>query len=122
MPDKVEEVEALVLQTLHDLAASGFDADAVEASLNTVEFSMREFNTGSFPRGLSLMLAVMPRWLYGNGAPTDGLKFEAPLASLKQRLQAGEKVFEEMLLRMLVDNPHRNTVTFHPSSSPSSNP
>ena len=34
-----------------------------QASMNTVEFSLREFNTGGFPKGLSLMLAVMPNWL-----------------------------------------------------------
>ena len=38
------------------------------------------------------MLAVMPRWLYGNGSPVDALRFEAPLASLKKRLASGEKV------------------------------
>jgi hypothetical protein len=36
-----------------------------------VEFSLREFNTGGFPKGLSLMLAVMPNWLYERGAPTN---------------------------------------------------
>ncbi|KAM0862557.1 hypothetical protein ACQ4PT_045202 [Festuca glaucescens] len=38
----------------------GFAAKAVEASMNTIEFSLRENNTGSFPRGLSLMLRSMP--------------------------------------------------------------
>ena len=67
--------------------------------MNTVEFSLREFNTGGFPRGLSVMLAVMPRWLYGRGSPTDALRFEEPLTKLKARLDAGEKVFEELLER-----------------------
>ena len=37
----------------------------VEASLNTIEFQLREFNTGSFPRGLSFMLGAMSQWIYG---------------------------------------------------------
>merc|ERR1719424_2164180 len=48
-PEDVPKVEALAVSTL-------FEADAIEASLNTIEFSLREFNTGGFPRGLSLML------------------------------------------------------------------
>merc|ERR1719247_2137392 len=68
--DDVAKVEALATQTLAAVAAAGFDADAIDASLNTVEFGLREFNTGGFPKGLSVMLAVIPRWLYGrDGTP-----------------------------------------------------
>lgn len=54
--DNVQKVEELIMDTLKKLAEEGFDNDAVEASMNTIEFSLRENNTGSFPRGLSLML------------------------------------------------------------------
>jgi len=54
--DNVQKVEELVMNTLRKLADEGFDTDAVEASMNTIEFSLRENNTGSSPRGLSLML------------------------------------------------------------------
>ena len=76
----------LALVDAQKAVADGFEADAIEASLNTIEFSMREFNTGGFPKGLSIMLAVMPRWLYGRGTPADALRFEKPLAALKERL------------------------------------
>jgi hypothetical protein len=33
--------------------------------VNTIEFSLRENNTGSFPRGLSLMLRAVGAWIYG---------------------------------------------------------
>lgn len=52
----IPKVEELIMNTLKKLADEGFDTDAVEASMNTIEFSLRENNTGSFPRGLSLML------------------------------------------------------------------
>ena len=48
--DDVPKVEALVVDTLSQLASEGFAADDLEASLNTIEFSLREFNTGSFPK------------------------------------------------------------------------
>ncbi|CAM9424614.1 unnamed protein product, partial [Phaeothamnion confervicola] len=58
-PADVSKVEALVLATLQKCVAEGFEADAIESSVNSIEFSLREFNTGSFPRGLSFMLSAM---------------------------------------------------------------
>jgi Zn-dependent M16 (insulinase) family peptidase len=60
----VDAVEALVLDKLAELAKSGFSEGAVEAAINTTEFALRENNTGSFPRGLSLMLRSMGAWIY----------------------------------------------------------
>ena len=48
--DNVPKVEALVLETLEKIAEEGFDQVAIDASINCVEFNLREFNTGSFPR------------------------------------------------------------------------
>ncbi|KAG8072488.1 hypothetical protein GUJ93_ZPchr0006g43322 [Zizania palustris] len=59
--DNIQKVEELVMQTLKNLAEEGFAPEAVEASMNTIEFSLRENNTGSFPRGLSLMLRSIVR-------------------------------------------------------------
>jgi len=106
-----------VMKTLAQAATEGFEPDAIEASLNTMEFGLREFNTGGFPRGLSLMLAVMPRWLYENGAPTDALRFEAPLSTLKARLAKGEKVFEDILRKRIVQNGHLATVEMVPDTT-----
>lgn len=54
--EDISKVEELVMNTLASLAKDGFTTEALEASMNTIEFSLRENNTGSFPRGLSLML------------------------------------------------------------------
>lgn len=63
-PSNVDAVEKLILDKLAELAKSGFSEGAVEAAINTIEFSLRENNTGSFPRGLSLMLRAMGAWIY----------------------------------------------------------
>ena len=57
-----------MLDTLRACASGGFPADQVEASMNTVEFRLREFNTGGFPRGLSFMLGAMSEWLFDRDA------------------------------------------------------
>ena len=57
----------------------------VEASLNTVEFRLRENNFGSFPRGIAAMLRSLKTWLYDRD-PLAPLAFEAPLRTLKNRI------------------------------------
>jgi Zn-dependent M16 (insulinase) family peptidase len=108
-----DKVEALILDTLAELAEKGIDPDMVEAAVNTIEFRLRENNTGSFPRGLSLMLRSLVTWLY-DGDPIAPLAFEAPLSSIKGHLEAGEPYFEDLTRRYLVENPHRTTVLLQP--------
>jgi Zn-dependent M16 (insulinase) family peptidase len=114
-PEDIERVEPLVLDTLERLARDGIDPQTIEASLNTVEFQLRENNTGSYPRGLSLMLRALDTWLYG-GDPLEPLAFAAPLAALKARLQAQPRTFEELIRRLLLENPHRSTVLLRPDA------
>jgi len=106
-------VERLILDTLNTLAHEGIDPDMVAASMNTVEFDLRENNTGRFPRGIALAYRALATWLYG-GDPFVPLQFEAPLAALKARLAAGERYFESLIARYLLDNPHRVTVLLRP--------
>ncbi len=109
-------VERLILETLERLAREGIDPDTVTASLNTVEFQLRELNTGRFPRGLALMLSALETWLYG-GDPFEGLRIDAPLQALKTRLAQGEAYFERLLREYLVENPHRSTVILEPDAA-----
>jgi hypothetical protein len=106
-------VEPLVIETLAQLARDGIDPATVAASLNTVEFSLRENNTGSYPRGLSLMTRALTTWLYG-GDPLEPIAFEAPLAAIKARLARGERYFEGLIKRFYMHNPHRVTIVLQP--------
>jgi hypothetical protein len=116
-PENVNAVEELVVETLRKVAKEGFADDAVAASMNTIEFQLREFNTGSFPKGLSLMLGSMSKWIYDRD-PTEALKFEEPLAELKASIAAGgSRVFKEMIREFLLENSHRTTVEMFPSKS-----
>jgi len=111
-----DRIEALILDTLRQLATDGIDRQTVEASLNTVEFSLRERNTGSFPRGLALMLHALTYWLHDRD-PLAPLAFEAPLARIKERLAGGERYFENLIERHLVANPHRTTTIVTPDGT-----
>jgi Zn-dependent M16 (insulinase) family peptidase len=110
-----DKVEALIDDTLRRLAENGIDPQTVEASLNTFEFRLRENNTGSFPRGLSLMLRALTTWLY-DGDPLAPLTFEAPLEAIKARVAAQERFFEGMIRQHLLQNRHRATVILAPDA------
>ncbi|KAL5705783.1 Homeobox protein PKNOX1 [Ranunculus cassubicifolius] len=113
--DDIPKVEELIMTTLQKLAEEGFDAEAVEASMNTIEFSLRENNTGSFPRGLSLMLRSMGKWIYDMD-PFEPLRYEKPLSSLKARIDAeGSKaVFSPLIHKFILNNSHLVTVEMQP--------
>ena len=112
-PSGAEKVEALVLETLRTLANKGIDRMTVEASLNTIEFQLRENNFGSFPRGIAAMLRSLKSWLYDRD-PLAPLAFDAPLRSLKARIAGGEAYFENLIAHNLLDNPHRTALTLRP--------
>ncbi|KAK9691159.1 hypothetical protein RND81_09G179900 [Saponaria officinalis] len=113
--DDIHKVEELVTTTLKKLTEEGFDSDAIEASMNTIEFSLRENNTGSFPRGLSLMLRSIGKWIYDKD-PFEPLRWEEPLMKLKTRIsQEGSKaVFSPLIEKYILNNPHRVTVEMQP--------
>lgn len=109
-------VEAVVRETLATLARDGIPGDLVEASLNSVEFRLRERNSGRFPRGLAYMLQALTFWLHA-ADPLAPLAFEALLKSLKSRLAEGGRVFEELIRGDLLDNPHHSILLLTPDPS-----
>jgi len=111
--EKVPDVEEVILDTLRSCAEQGFDPRTVEAAVNSVEFDLRENNTGSLPRGLVLMIRALSTWLYDED-PTLLWAFEGPLQAIKTRLESGEPVFENMVREYLLDNPHQSTVILSP--------
>lgn len=111
--EDADRIKALILQTLTALAQEGIDPHTVEAALNTIEFRLRENNTGNFPRGLLLMLRSLTTWLY-DADPLILLAFEAPLAAIKTRLAADEPYLEDTIRQCLLQNPHRTTLILQP--------
>ena len=110
-----DDVETLILETLKELATGGIDPKAVEAAFNTIEFGLRENNTGSYPRGLVLMLRAMTTWLY-DGDPLVLLSFESILSEIKDRIASTKRFFETLIRECFLENPHRATVIIHPDT------
>jgi Zn-dependent M16 (insulinase) family peptidase len=111
LPENLTKVEEIIHQTLADLAQDGIDPETVAASLNTIEFRLREQNTGRFPRGLALMLNALIPWLY-DANPLDGMAFEAEFNAIKARQHSG--YFESLIRQHLLHNPHCTTLHLLP--------
>lgn len=112
-PADADKVETLVLATLAGLVETGIAPLTLDAALNTVEFYLRENNTGSSPRGVVILFRALETWLYG-GDPLAQLALDAPLAAIKTRVATGERYFEGLIARYFVSNPHRVTVLLRP--------
>jgi Zn-dependent M16 (insulinase) family peptidase len=111
--EDVERVEKLILDTLQGLASDGIEDEMVAAALNTIEFRLRENNTGSFPRGIALMLRSLTTWLYG-GDPLAPLAFEGTLQAIKDELQRNASYLQSLIEEYLLANPHRATLILQP--------
>ena len=110
------KVEPLILATLAQLADEGIDPAMIAAAVNTIEFRLRENNTGRAPRGLGLLMRALSTWLHGRD-PLTPLAFEAPLAAFKAALAADPTTLSGLIRRYLLDNPHRVTVILEPDAA-----
>lgn len=112
----VSKVEDMILKTLEEVAAKGFEHESVEAAVNKIEFMNREMNTGGVPRGLSLMFSAVSNWNYGKD-PFEGLRFAAPLMSLREKLVIQRQpMLEDLVRRKLLRNNHRLLVVSKPDA------
>ena len=59
------------------------------------------------------MLRALQSWLHGRD-PLGPLAFERPLAAIKARIATGERCFESLLDRHLVNNRHRTVLVLEP--------
>lgn len=114
--ESVQDVEVLIMDTLHMIYEDGVPAEAIEAAVNSVEFELREKNSGRFPVGLAVMLSSLTTWLYG-GDPLALLAYEKPLSKIKNQLAAKERVFENLIKKYFLDNCHRSTVVLVPDQN-----
>lgn len=113
-PESASKVEELIFQTLKELSTN-IPSSAIDAAVNSIEFELRENNSGQFPRGLSAMLRSLTTWLY-DADPLAPLRWEKPLTDIKRSLSNGEKIFEKAIKDWLLENNHRSTVILIPDA------
>lgn len=110
--ENLKKVDALVLRTITKLMDDGIDENAISSALNTIEFRLRENNSGSTPKGLVFMMRLLPLWFL-NDDPFSALKFEAPLASIRGK----KNYFKDLLKRFFLNNEEKLSITAVPDSA-----
>jgi hypothetical protein len=108
-----KKIEGLILDTLESLVRDGIDPDMIASAMNTTEFRLRENNTGSFPRGIALMLRALTTWLHDDD-PYKLLGFEDTLKAIKAKLANDHRYFEKLIQAHLLENQHRTTLRLKP--------
>ncbi len=112
-PADTARMEALIMDTLERVVREGFHPELVEAAVNTIEFQLRENNTGGYPRGLAMMLSAVTLWRYG-GDPVAGIAFESTLAEVKRRIANQPDFWADMIREHLLANRHHSLVVLEP--------
>ena len=109
--DKQADLQRIVESTLQELCDKGLDKELLEASLNSIEFALRESDFGGRPIGLAYIIRMMDNWLYDND-PLELLHYEEELANIRKGL-AGT-YFEDLIRHSILNNNHKVLVSIYP--------
>jgi presequence protease len=115
-PDKAQQVEMLILDTLRHLVTSGFDRELIEGMLHQVEFHGKEIVRTSYPYGIVLMGRVFHTWLY-DGDPLVSLNFPGIIEKIRAHWEANPALFQEIVQKWFLDNPHRLLAILEPDQA-----
>ena len=109
-PDKKEEFEKVVFDTLNKIIKEGIDKQLIEASINVVEYDLRE--ASNFPtKGIVYNMLSLDSWLY-DGDPLAHIQYEKPLKEIKSKIDEG--FFEKFIEEKIINNPHSSLVIVNP--------
>jgi Zn-dependent M16 (insulinase) family peptidase len=114
-PDRRGEIWDAVAKVIDQQIRDGIDRDELFATLNSYEFSSREKDFGSTPKGLVYGLSTFDSWLYG-GDPAAPLREEEHFRVLRARINDGSGYFENLLKEVFVDCRHVARVCLVPSA------
>lgn len=109
--DKKDAFLNTVKETLIYLVKKGINKDLIEGCINMYEFSYREGDTGSTPKGLSYSLSAIGSWIHGK-SPIEKLKFEKHFKNIKKALT--EPYFENIIEKYILNNNHSSLVILEP--------
>ncbi len=112
--EKMALFETTLRSTLEKLAKDGIDQTLIEASVNLLEFRLREANFGSSPKGLVYNIRILDSWLYGL-PPELYVSYEKPLENIKAGYRHG--YFERLIKERLLENRHVTTIVLKPQAN-----
>lgn len=106
-----EKFSHVIEEELKRLVTEGIDKKLIEACINIFEFTLREANYGSRPKGLVYNIKCMDSWLY-EASPFLHIEYTATLEKIKSALTTN--YFEELIEKYLLNNTHQAVVILCP--------
>lgn len=102
---------ALLDDTLSGLVKNGIDKDLIDASINMYEFSIKDVDNSTIPKGLNYNLDILDSMLYGQ-SPQSVLAYKQNLDKIKSSAHNG--YFENLIKQYILENNHKTSVILKP--------
>lgn len=110
--DSATALENSVEQLLNELVANGLPQEHIEASLHQLELQQREIGGDGYPYGLQLIMSALSPATH-RGDTLSFMDLETALQALRDDIKDRQYI-PQLIKRLLVDNPHRVTLTLRP--------
>uniref|UniRef100_A0A8C7WKP7 Pitrilysin metalloproteinase 1 n=1 Tax=Oncorhynchus mykiss TaxID=8022 RepID=A0A8C7WKP7_ONCMY len=111
--EDTEKVKQIIVQTIDEIIANGFEEERIEALLHKIEIQMKHQST-SF--GLSLASYIASCWNH-DGDPVQLLKISDSVTQFREALKDNPRFLQEKVLHYFKDNTHRLTLSMSPDEA-----
>ncbi len=109
--DLYAEFLNIVYKTFYNEVTHGIDINLMIASINYIEFKLKENNYYTYPKGFAYNLSVLKSWIY-EGNPIAHLNYSEIIKKIKMQLKNG--YFEQMIIKYLLNNTHSSLIILEP--------
>ncbi|MGS2716577.1 insulinase family protein [Eionea flava] len=109
-----DAIEKSVIDLLNTVVTDGLPQEQIEASLHQLELQQREIGGDGYPYGLQLIMSALSPATH-RGDVLSFMDLESALASLREDIK-DRNYLPSLLKRLLIDNPHRVTLTLAPDT------
>jgi len=113
--DNSTAAEALILSVLDGIAKNGVPAEQVESILHQLELSQREIRGDGMPFGLQLLMGGLTAAMQ-RGDTLASMDLDPSLERLRKKTENPEFI-QQLVKRLLIDNPHRVRLTLRPDNN-----
>lgn len=105
----------IINEVLSDVCQKVINKNEIESTLNFLEFTTREANFGSTPKGLVFGMSVLSSFLYDETKPFEYLKGLKYFDSLRKEIDT--TYFVDIVKNDFLNNNHKSFVTLVPSTT-----
>ncbi len=115
-PEDGEKLQALILETLKQVARDGIPEKLLDSALHQIEIERSEISGDGAPYGLSLFFRSA-LFKQHSGKAEYGLMIHSLFNELRAAIAKNPRYLEDLIEKYLIQNPHRVLLIFKPSKT-----